>query len=274
MIVHAFLPAPLYIPVGPRAEMSDGACMEYGPAAGNRGPLVFIDPGHGGPDPGVIGATSAGKTVEEKTETLAVALLLERRLAHDGFRVVLSRVRDTSVVRVTPAYLSGSLYSVAGEHADIEARIDCANAVRASLLLSIHFNGYSDPSVGGTATIYDDARPFTSQNLRLADIVQSSVMSAWARAGITIPDRGVTADSSLGSPTITAQAAAYGHILLLGPAAPGWLSHPTTMPGALSEPLFLADGPEATLADSALGRNLLAGAYAGAISRYEAGRRS
>lgn len=271
--VHAVLPPPEYIPVGPRAVLSGGACAEYGPSSGNQGPLIFVDPGHGGPDPGVIGATSAGKTVDEKTETLAVALLLERRLAHDGFRVVLSRMRDTSVVKVKPDYLTGPLYSVAGEHADIEARIACANAVHAALLLSIHFNGFTDPSVGGTTTVYDDARPFTARNLRFADLIQSSVTAAWARAGITIPNRGVAPDSSLGSPTITARAAAYGHILLLGPASPGWLADPTAMPGALSEPLFLTDGPEATLADSALGRHLLASAYARAIRRYYARKR-
>jgi N-acetylmuramoyl-L-alanine amidase len=261
-------PRSQYIPIGSRSEFSSAACVEYGPSAGNSGPVVFVDPGHGGPDPGVEGQTAGGLTVAEKDETLAVALNLMRRLSNAGYRVALSRVQDTSVVRETPALVSNGQYTLAGEHSDIEARIDCANASRASLLLSIHFNGYGDPSVGGTATIYDDARPFTPQNSRFATLVQSAVLNAWSRNHITIPDRGVTPDSQAGTPALTTAGAAYGHLLLLGPPAPNYLAHPSAMPGALSEPLFLTDGPEASLANSALGRNLLTSAYANAINAY------
>lgn len=267
-VARRLLPQPQFSPIGPRAEFAPAACVVDTASTANHGPTVFIDPGHGGPDPGVGGTTAGGGPITEKEESLSVALQLMRFLTHAGYRVALSRVTDTSVAALKPGTLSGAVYSISGEHADLEARIDCANASRASLLLSIHFDGFTDPTVGGTATLYDDARAFTAQNLRFAQDVQAAVLATWSTHGINVPDRGVVADSQAGTPALTPQGAEYGHLLLLGPAAPGWLVHPTQMPGALSEPLFLTDPGEAALADSALGHRLLTQAYVAAIGTY------
>lgn len=261
-------PRPEYEELGDRTEFAPGACVLYGPSAGNHGPVVFLDAGHGGPDPGVTGSTGSGKVLTEKAETLAVTLEVMHRLTSSGYRVALSRVTDTSVAAVGPGIVSGGMYTLTGEHRDLEARVDCANASQASLLLSIHFDGFTDPTVGGTATLYDDARPFTPENDRFANLVQSAVLGEWTAHQIDVPDRGVIPDSQAGTPALTPQGAAYGHLLLLGPAASGWLAHPTLMPGALSEPLFLTDPGEADLADSTLGRHLLADAYTQAINRF------
>lgn len=65
------------------------------PAPRRRLPLVVLDPGHGGRDPGTIG-TSTG--VHEKIITLAAAQELRRQLEATGrCRVVLTRTRDTFV---------------------------------------------------------------------------------------------------------------------------------------------------------------------------------
>jgi N-acetylmuramoyl-L-alanine amidase len=44
----------------------------------------------------------------------------------------------------------------------------------------------------------------------------------------------------------------------IGPGKPGWNEHPSQMPGALVEPLFLTDPAEAEVAGSAAGQKLIA----------------
>src|SRR5258708_12807193 len=52
-----------------------GACVSLAPTRAGSGQTVFIDPGHGGMDPGVVGGTS-GRRGLEKDATLAVAARL------------------------------------------------------------------------------------------------------------------------------------------------------------------------------------------------------
>ncbi len=57
-------------------------------------PLIVIDPGHGGNDPGAIGVTGT----EEKTITLATAQELQHTLSRSGrYRIALTRTGDRSV---------------------------------------------------------------------------------------------------------------------------------------------------------------------------------
>jgi N-acetylmuramoyl-L-alanine amidase len=57
-------------------------------------PLIVIDPGHGGTDPGAIGVSGT----MEKTVTLATAIELRRQLLASGrYRVALTRTGDRSV---------------------------------------------------------------------------------------------------------------------------------------------------------------------------------
>jgi N-acetylmuramoyl-L-alanine amidase len=237
-----------------------------------KGPTVFVDPGHGGPDPGTSGMVK-GRTVFEKTLTLAVARDLTPLLSRVGYRVILSRTQDTSVVRLTPSYGTPGGYTIAGEHADIQARVDCANAGHARLLLSIHFDAYGDPSVGGVETVYDAARPFATASQRFALLLQRDVLRDLARAGWQVPDRGALSDTVAGTPALTAQGAAYGHLMELGPADPGWFDRPSQMPGALIEPLFLSEPAEAQIAASSSGQRVLAEALARGVEAYFANRR-
>jgi N-acetylmuramoyl-L-alanine amidase len=62
-------------------------------AAPAEKPLIVIDPGHGGIDPGALGATTM-----EKNITLAVAKQLQKTLLASGrFRVVLTRDKDVFI---------------------------------------------------------------------------------------------------------------------------------------------------------------------------------
>ena len=245
-----------------------GSCVEYPPTSGNRHLTVFLDAGHGGLDPGGVGETESGRTIEEADETLPVELDSMKLLRAKGFTVVVSRTGDETVIRPQPGDVSGGLFTVQGVHDDVAARDVCANVARANVLVGIYFDAGSSPDDAGTVTGYDSARPFSAQNLRLATLVQDDVLGAMNARGWGIPDLGVTDDSELGGPALSTAAADYGHLLLLGPSDPGFFTTPSQMPGALIEPLFITDPYEGSLADGPTGRQVIAAALAHAIEQY------
>jgi N-acetylmuramoyl-L-alanine amidase len=93
-------------------------------------PLVMLDPGHGGKDPGAIGVSGT----YEKHVSLAAALELKRQLEADGrYRVALTRGRDAFV--------------------PLDDRVAKAQAQGAALFVSMHADALSDHSVRG-ASVY------------------------------------------------------------------------------------------------------------------------
>jgi N-acetylmuramoyl-L-alanine amidase len=255
------------IPVDTKA-FQPGACMEYAPTSGDRHLTVFLDAGHGGLDPGGVGETESGQTIEEADETLPVELDAMGLLRAKGFTVVVSRTRAEAVARFGPGDVSGELFTVQGEHHDVAARDVCANAAEANVLIGIYFDAGGSPLDAGSVTGYDTDRPFSAQNLKLATLVQTDVLDAMNAQGWGIPDLGVVDDSELGGPPLTVAAADYDHLLLLGPADSGYSATPSEMPGALIEPLFITDPYEGSIADSASGQEVIAGGLAQAVEQY------
>jgi N-acetylmuramoyl-L-alanine amidase len=97
-------------------------------------PLIVIDPGHGGHDPGAIGVTGT----REKDVTLASALVLRAALVKTGrYRAELTRTGDQFI--------------------GCDERVDIARELGASLFLSMHADRLSDPSVRG-ASVYTLAK--------------------------------------------------------------------------------------------------------------------
>ena len=94
-------------------------------------PLVLIDPGHGGRDPG---AAAVSGDVAEKDLTLQLALELRDRLASDG------RVR-IAMTREDDRYLT------------LDQRSGLARSLGASLYVSIHMDSAPNPLARG-ATVY------------------------------------------------------------------------------------------------------------------------
>jgi N-acetylmuramoyl-L-alanine amidase len=228
---------------------------------------VFLDAGHGGIDPGGVGETESGQTIYEADETLPVELDVAALLRADGFRVVVSRTGPTSVVRLDSADVSGGVLTIQGSHDDVAARDVCANLAHADVLVGIYFDAGSSPDNAGSVTGYDAVRPFATDNLRLATLVQRDVLAAMNDQGWQIPDEGVVPDSDLGS-AISSQAVAYGHLLLLGPAEAGYFNTPSEMPGALIEPLFITDPFEGSIAASTQGQHVMAAGLAEAVEQY------
>lgn len=105
-------------------------------------PLVMIDPGHGGKDPGCIGVTG----VEEKQVVLALGLELRRQLqARRHCRVAMTRETDMFV--------------------PLEDRISFARNRRARLLVSLHANSAPDPKAHG-ACVYRFAYTASDKHAR------------------------------------------------------------------------------------------------------------
>ncbi len=253
------------------SAFSRGACVAYAPTAGDRQLTVFLDAGHGGLDPGAVGTTSGGSQIHEADETLPVELDAMALLRRDGFQVVVSRTGNTSVARLGARDVDGAELTVQGVHDDVAARAVCANDAHADILIGIYFDAGA-PGDAGSVTGYDAVRPFAADNLRLAGLVQRDVLAAMNAHGWAIPDVGVLPDSGLGS-AVTSTAISYGHLLLLGPADPGWFDTPSLMPGALIEPVFITDPFEASIAASSAGQHAIAAGIARAVEQYFAGRR-
>lgn len=94
-------------------------------------PLVVIDPGHGGHDPGAIASTGA---VREKDITLAVAMAIRDELLRSGrVRVALTREDDRFLI--------------------LHERAGIARAVGANLFISVHADSAPNENASG-ATVY------------------------------------------------------------------------------------------------------------------------
>jgi N-acetylmuramoyl-L-alanine amidase len=249
------------------AYFSHGACVAFPPTRGNRHLTVFLDAGHGGPDPGAVGITESGHVIYEADQTLPVVLDTMTILRRAGFRVVVSRTGPTTVLRLRPGDVSGNMLTVAGSHDDVAARDVCANMAHADVLVGVYFNAGASAANAGCITAYDSARPFAADNRLLGKLVQSDVLAAMNAQGWQIPNAGVHTDQGLGS-SLSAASVAYGHLLLLGPAKKGYFRTPSLMPGALVEPLFITDPLEGSIAATKRGQRVIAAGVARAIEQY------
>ncbi len=236
---------------------------------------MFLDAGHGGLDPGGIGETESGQQIEESHVNLPIELDTLAILRSNGFRVVVSRTKDTTVVKLGPGDTDGQLLTLQGSHDDVAARDVCANKAGARLLVGIYMDAGGSAQNAGSITTYDTSRPFADANLKFAQLLQHDVLSAMNSQGWSIPNDGVVSDATEGSDVgdpadggLAAESADYNHLLLLGPSSAGFFTTPSDMPGAVLEPLFLTDPFEGTIADSAADQDIIAKGIANAIEHY------
>lgn len=119
----------------------------------SRAPLVVIDPGHGGVDPGRVGPSG----IKEKDIVLQVSRRLARVLAERGYEVRLTRTADTLI--------------------NLDHRAPMANqwrGARPGLFLSIHANGVTDRRARGFETFFlSEAR--TDDERRVAEMENAAV---------------------------------------------------------------------------------------------------
>ena len=116
---------------GVTVDIAPSVDVEVSGATAAGRPIVVIDPGHGGRDPGALAVSG---DVAEKDLTLALARELRQRLVARG-RVRVALTRD------------GDRYRT------LEQRADVARGLGASLFLSLHMDSAPNPLARG-ASVY------------------------------------------------------------------------------------------------------------------------
>lgn len=142
-------------------------------------PLIVMDAGHGGHDPGAIGLGN----LYEKHVTLEIAQFTKKTLENTGkFKVILTRTEDL--------------------HIDLRERYAIAEKVRANFFISIHADKHSKSSVRGMSvyTLSDASRERESQRIKNDKIANESVKEYYGHTGgedisAIIGDLGLEANS-------------------------------------------------------------------------------
>ena len=169
---------------------------------------VVIDPGHGGPETGSVGANG----LVERDLNLIVALLVEKELLSLGYSVALTRRTDL--------------------HMPIRQRTAIANALSPKAFVSIHHNGGAvrGSDVPGTEIFHHVSNP---ESKRLAGLLFEEIFEAfknyWVPWVSTVHNG---ASSRLSEP---------------GRDAYGILRNTPDIPSAIAEAIYLSNPPEAEL---------------------------
>ena len=124
------------------------------------GKVIYLDPGHGGPDPGTI-----YKNIYEKDINLEICLKLEQVLEEDGAIVYLTRYGDYDLSNNNVRERKRS---------DLNNRAKIINQSNADLYISIHLNSLSSSTWSGAQVFYDDVN---EKNLDLANLFQEQLKS-------------------------------------------------------------------------------------------------
>jgi N-acetylmuramoyl-L-alanine amidase len=116
-------------------------------------PLIYIDPGHGGEQSGVV-----ADGIHEKDLVLRWGFLLAEALAAAGYETRMSRTGD-----VTRGF---------------QERVDEAEAAGAALFISLHINGDDDPELWGTEIFLAEELP---ESVRAAEAMAAELGGIGAR---------------------------------------------------------------------------------------------
>ena len=123
------------------------------------GPLILVDAGHGGSDPGMIGVGG----LEEKGINLSISLLLRDTLEKSGYSVIMTREEDKGLYDSSAANKKAQ---------DMQRRIAMIREYAPVLSVSIHQNSYQDEGVHGPQVFYYES---SVEGKKLAEAVQSSL---------------------------------------------------------------------------------------------------
>lgn len=111
--------------------------------------LVVIDAGHGGRDPGAVGSL-----VQEKVLTLRASLMLQKELERQGFKVYMTRTKD--------------------EYVNLYDRAAIAEALNATVFVSIHINAHTGSTANGVEVLYGNQS--LSSDKGLAQKIQNELV--------------------------------------------------------------------------------------------------
>ena len=130
------------------------AKSKFRTGGGIKDKIITLDPGHGGSDPGAIGASG----LKEKQITLEISMRVKELLEKEGAKVFMTRTTDKDVYAPN-----------ASDRAELKARVNVAEKHNSDLFLSLHINSSVNKSVGGFSSYY---YPKTDNDLKIAKAIQ------------------------------------------------------------------------------------------------------
>jgi N-acetylmuramoyl-L-alanine amidase len=136
------------------------------------GPLIVLDPAHGGTDTGARGAPG----IEEKNIVLLFARIVRMELDREGFRVVMTRNDDSD-----PSYDDRD--AVANAHRDviyISLHVSSTGPFGTARAYSYQFPSAASATPSGPPAWEEAQRPRTDASHRLADFVQAELAQRFA----------------------------------------------------------------------------------------------
>jgi N-acetylmuramoyl-L-alanine amidase len=98
---------------------------------------IVLDPGHGGYDPGAVGAMGT----KEKDVALSITLKVGDILVKNGVEAIYTRISD-------------NINWSTNQTENLKARCDISNNLKPDYFVSIHANSFSGPSASGIETYY------------------------------------------------------------------------------------------------------------------------
>lgn len=148
------------------AAMATPVAVANAPRDTGRDIIIAVDPGHGGIDPGTIGAYGT----EEKTITLAIGKILAQRIDQQrGMHAVLTRDRDVFV--------------------PLRERREIAQRAHADLFVSIHCNSVWDHDIKGAQVYILSLHGASSEAAR---ILAEHENAADLKGGVQLDDKSRT----------------------------------------------------------------------------------
>lgn len=139
-----------------KSEAGERLAAVFSGRENSTAPVIVIDAGHGGADPGKVGALG----VLEKDINLAIAKKLQGRLEADGIDVVMTRETDAG------------LYSETAQNKkreDMEARVRLITEAKPEFVVSIHQNSFPSADCKGAQVFYYKD---SEESKKLAEILQ------------------------------------------------------------------------------------------------------
>lgn len=122
------------------------------------GKVIYLDPGHGGFDPGAL-----YRDTQEKDINLEISKKLEKELSRQGAIVYMTRYGD---------YDLAANNTINRKRSDLSRRSNMINRSNCDLYLSIHLNAETSSTWRGGQVFYDD---INENNKKIAEIFQQSM---------------------------------------------------------------------------------------------------
>lgn len=124
--------------------------------------VVVIDAGHGGPDPGAVGASG----MLEKDIVLEISKRLKEIFSHSGAHVVMTRDNDIHINDKNNTPLGSEKVD------DLKQRVVIANDEKADIILCIHVNAFPSSEWRGAQVFYQRG---SDKSKELAEAIQGEM---------------------------------------------------------------------------------------------------